>query len=311
MLLYVKGNLFESPAHVLVNTVNTVGIMGRGIAKTFKSIFPDMFKKYQQLCEEKKIVVGKLWLFKTPNKWILNFPTKIKWQESSKIEFIESGLQTFVDNYADLGITSIAFPPLGCGNGSLNWEKQVQPLMEKYLKNLPIDVFIYLYNDNDEVPEHINIKEVKKWLRSEPRSLGFSEVWEDLKEIIGSGLKLNTKIFRTEVEYRLNSDHKESIRIEIKLNNDNNSNKSIFIYYEELIEIWSIIRNYGFITHKIMPYNYGKCFDEIITLFLKLPYCEEVIISKKYSDLDKSFIGLQLNELNLPEAEIPQLELQF
>jgi O-acetyl-ADP-ribose deacetylase (regulator of RNase III) len=304
----VKGNLFESPAHVLVNTVNTVGIMGKGIAKTFKSIYPDMFSKYQQLCEEKKIVTGKLWLFKTPNKWILNFPTKIHWKEASKIEYVESGLQAFVDNYADLGITSIAFPPLGCGNGSLNWKEQVQPLMEKYLKKLPIDVFIYLYSDGDEEPEHTNIKEIKKWLRSEPKSLGFGEVWDDLREIVGSGLKIKTTISKKEAEYLLSTEHEDNrMGIEIK----DISNNTIFIYYEELVEIWSIIRNYGFITGKILPYNYGQYFDEIISLFLKLPYCEEVNINKKYSDLDNSSIGLQLSELNLPKTEIPQLEMQF
>ena len=162
MLSYVKGNLFESPAHVLVNTVNTVGIMGKGIAKTFKSIYPDMFKTYQKLCEEKKIDIGKLWLYKTNNKWILHFPTKKHWRSPSKVEFVESGLQNFVNNYADLGITNIAFPPLGCGNGELNWEKQVQPLMEKYLKGLPIDVFVYLYDAKDEEkPEHKNIAKLK------------------------------------------------------------------------------------------------------------------------------------------------------
>jgi len=116
--------------------------MGKGIAKEFKKIYPEMFKEYQKLCEKKKLTVGKLWLYKTKNKWILNFPTKTTWRKPSKLEYIESGLKTFIKGYAKFGIISIAFPPLGCGNGELDWDKQVRPLMEKYLKSIPIDIFI-------------------------------------------------------------------------------------------------------------------------------------------------------------------------
>ncbi|MCC7430560.1 macro domain-containing protein, partial [bacterium] len=80
MINYIKGSLFESPAKVLVNTVNTVGAMGKGIAKTFKLLYPEMFEAYQKLCENKQFKVGELWLYKTPNKWILNFPTKKHWK---------------------------------------------------------------------------------------------------------------------------------------------------------------------------------------------------------------------------------------
>ncbi len=177
MLVYIVGNLFESPAQVLVNTVNTVGIMGKGIAKDFKIIYPEMFKQYQQLCENQELTVGKLWLYRTDNKWILNFPTKTTWRQPSKLEYIEAGLKAFVRGYAERGITSIAFPKPGCGNGELDWENQVQPLMEKYLKKLPIDIFIYLHNKKNRTPEHRDIKAMAKWLRSNPEFLGVSEVW--------------------------------------------------------------------------------------------------------------------------------------
>jgi len=80
MITFVKGNLFESPAKVLVNTVNTVGVMGKGIAKTFKEIYPDMFKEYQGFCEKGQFKIGQLWLYTTKHKWILNFPTKKQWR---------------------------------------------------------------------------------------------------------------------------------------------------------------------------------------------------------------------------------------
>src|SRR5437773_477164 len=114
MITYVKGTLFESPAKTLVNTVNTVGVMGKGIAKRFKEIYPEMFSKYQHLCENKQLQIGKLWLYKTEHKWILNFPTKVHWRQPSRPEYIEEGLRAFAASYPTQGITSIAFPRLGC-----------------------------------------------------------------------------------------------------------------------------------------------------------------------------------------------------
>ncbi|GAA0615572.1 hypothetical protein GCM10009001_36010 [Virgibacillus siamensis] len=96
MITYVRKDIFESPAQVLVNTVNTVGVMGKGIAKTFKIMYPDMFKQYQILCEDNQLTVGKLWIFKTEHKWILNFPTKTHWRSPSKLAYIEEGLKKFV-----------------------------------------------------------------------------------------------------------------------------------------------------------------------------------------------------------------------
>ena len=153
MITYVSGNLFDSPAQVLVNTVNTVGVMGKGIAKEFKEIYPEMFNRYQALCESGDFSIGKLWLYKTPNKWILNFPTKKDWRQPSRPEYIQVGLAKFVESYSDFGIHSIAFPALGCGNGELDFDSQVRPQMEKHLSDLPIDIFVYLY-EGDPFVEH-------------------------------------------------------------------------------------------------------------------------------------------------------------
>jgi O-acetyl-ADP-ribose deacetylase (regulator of RNase III) len=144
MILYVSSSLFTSPAQVLVNTVNTVGVMGKGIALEFKKLYPEMFREYQELCETGKLSIGKLHLFKSPNKWVLNFPTKQHWRHPSKVEYIEAGLVEFSRRYAQWGIHSIAFPALGCGNGRLDFASQVQPVMHKYLGRLPIEVFIHL-----------------------------------------------------------------------------------------------------------------------------------------------------------------------
>ena len=127
---------------------------GKGIALEFKQIYPEMFREYRELCERGQLDIGKLHLYKTPHKWILNFPTKKHWRQPSRVEYIEKGLQTFQRLRAEKGITSAAFPPLGCGNGQLDFETQVKPLMERYLGSLPISTFIYPEKPRVGAPEH-------------------------------------------------------------------------------------------------------------------------------------------------------------
>lgn len=147
MIRYLTGDLLASSAQVLVNPVNVVGVMGKGLAKQFKDHYPEMFKEYAQVCKAGDLDIGLLWIYKTADKWILNFPTKKHYKDPSKFEYVELGLKKFVDSYETLGITSIAFPQLGCGLGGLNWESQVKPLMELQLTDLPIDIQIYVQEE--------------------------------------------------------------------------------------------------------------------------------------------------------------------
>src|SRR4029078_8700192 len=129
MLVYLRTDLFTSPAQTLVNTVNTVGVMGKGIAKTVKERYAEMFRIYREYCDRGELRTGSLMLWRGPDRWVLNFPTKTTWRLPSGIEYIESGLRRFMETYEELGITSASFPPLGCGNGNLDWH-EVKPLME-------------------------------------------------------------------------------------------------------------------------------------------------------------------------------------
>lgn len=180
MIEYVEGNIFNSPAQVIVNPVNTVGVMGKGIALEFKNRYPIMFEKYKTACEKHMLTIGKLMLVSAPDHLLLLFPTKESWRYPSKLSYIELGLKRFCDYYAQRGITSIAFPKLGCGNGELDWE-EVKPLMERYLKDLPIDVYIYLDKGKLGEPEHIHPKEMQEWLRKNARDLSFFGVADDIR----------------------------------------------------------------------------------------------------------------------------------
>jgi len=137
------GNLLDSKAQTLVNTVNCVGIMGKGIALEFRKKFPEMFKDYEIRCKRKEVKLGEPYLYKSLiPPWILNFPTKDHWRSVSRIEDIIKGLEYLVHHYKEWVITSIAVPPLGCGHGQLEW-RIVGPTLFRFLKKLDIPVELY------------------------------------------------------------------------------------------------------------------------------------------------------------------------
>lgn len=133
-----------------------------------------MFREYRDLCEARALRIGNLHLWRSDTRWVLNFPTKTTWKLPSKIEYIEHGLQKFVAAYKDLGITSVSFPPLGCGNGNLNWE-DVRPLMERYLARVSIPVYIHdIQVPSDFVAEHKERVRIPE---------DFAEFSEDLRKL--------------------------------------------------------------------------------------------------------------------------------
>lgn len=143
----IKGNIFNTKKQTVVNTVNCVGVMGKGIALVYKLRYPKMFDLYQEYCEKKMITIGKLWLYNKEENvpWVLNFPTKYHWKYPSKMEYIEKGLKKFVETYKEKGIMSIAFPLLGTHNGGLE-KTEILTLMTKYLNQCDIPIEIYEYD---------------------------------------------------------------------------------------------------------------------------------------------------------------------
>ena len=137
------GDILKSKAQTLINTVNCVGIMGKGIALEFKNRFPEMFKDYTEKCERKEVKLGAPYIYKTifPPQ-IVNFATKDHWKSVAKISDIEYGLQYLLAHYKEWGVTSLAIPPLGCGNGQLEW-KAVGPLIYRFAKQMNIPVEMY------------------------------------------------------------------------------------------------------------------------------------------------------------------------
>lgn len=264
MITYVKGSLFESPAPVLVNTVNTAGVMGKGIAKEFKQYFPEMFEEYQRLCEDGTLVIGSLHFYRGPHKSVLNFPTKRNWRQRARLDDVKAGFETFVASYQDYSISSIAFPQLGCGNGELDWERDVRPLMEQHLRHLPIDVYIHIYAGDPNVPEHRDVRATKQWLRSEPTSLAFSEVWDDLKAFAASpGPGRSWSVLEDPAfDSFLAIDGEEGVKL---------------ISRDDLLDIWQPLRSYGFLSVDFLPDAFRAMGMDLLGVLRELPYIEPAV----------------------------------
>ena len=147
MITYTQGNLLEADAEALVNAVNTVGIMGKGIALMFKERFPDNMAAYAAACKQQQVQTGRMFITETDEpigpRWIVNFPTKQHWRSRSQMQWIEDGLADLRDFIEKNDVRSIAIPPLGSGNGGLNWA-EVKPHIETTLGDLKgVHILIY------------------------------------------------------------------------------------------------------------------------------------------------------------------------
>lgn len=275
MLTYLRGDLLSSPAQVLVNTVNTVGVMGKGIAFQFKNKYPNMFIAYREACEKHLLDVGKLYLWKSPKKWVLMFPTKKHWRNPSKLEYIESGLEKLVKNYERLGIESIAFPKLGCGNGNLKWS-EVKPLMEKYLKPLPIRIYIYIDNYIINTPEHEDVG-FANWLHHNPKDMSFNEIKEELQSIIQNNSQLLLNDGRIK--------NIEWIGDAVTITNGH----QISIKDEEFCDFWDYMRNVGIIELDSIPEIYSEYSEILLALLSKLKYLQPILAANDEKKINTGY----------------------
>ncbi|CAN5119437.1 macro domain-containing protein [soil metagenome] len=147
MITFASGDLLQSGAEAIINTVNCVGVMGKGIALQFKQAFPRNYDAYRRACEAGEVRLGEMFVFDTGSminpRWIINFPTKGHWKANSRLEDIVTGLEDLKRVIVDRGIRSIAVPPLGCGNGGLDW-RDVEPAIRQALGDLT-DVDVRLF----------------------------------------------------------------------------------------------------------------------------------------------------------------------
>lgn len=232
----IKGNIFTTKCQTIVNAVNCIGVMGSGIALEFKLRYPEMFDRYLNLCDTKQLDIGKLWIYKAPKNWVLNFPTKKHWKYPSRIEYLEAGLQKFADTYEERGITSIAFPLLGADRGGIE-PQQSQELLVRYLNPLDIHAEIYQYDPNakddlyedfakklqnqtiDQIVEATRLR--KNYVEKVIEAIEIQNIHQinQLGQVKGIGIKTIEKIFAYafhRTDDQCNSNDKQSqIRLEL------------------------------------------------------------------------------------------------
>ncbi|AMC61821.1 hypothetical protein RN09_0073 [Mycobacterium tuberculosis variant africanum] len=147
MITYGSGDLLRADTEALVNTVNCVGVMGKGIALQFKRRYPEMFTAYEKACKRGEVTIGKMFVVDTGQldgpKHIINFPTKKHWRAPSKLAYIDAGLIDLIRVIRELNIASVAVPPLGVGNGGLDWEDVEQRLVSAFQQLPDVDAVIY------------------------------------------------------------------------------------------------------------------------------------------------------------------------
>lgn len=269
MLIYRRTSILESPAQTLVNTVNCVGVMGKGLAHAFREREPDMYKQYKQVCDQKALAPGKLWLWRGSGSWILNFPTKVHWRNPSRLEWIEQGLEKFLSAYEAQGITEISFPRLGCGNGNLNWE-DVRPLMENYLSKVKIPVYIHDFTVDVGFPEHLEA--VATAMKLVPATDGsFDSFVASIEQVLTlSGGQFSTLGSHEEFHARMDSERRLAIET---------ASSSCFLEEEDLRGVWFDLQS-GLVTKRKAGWSVSGGGEPLLSLLSVLPTARPVQIQR-------------------------------
>ena len=176
MIEYKTGDILAEDAEALVNTVNCVGVMGRGIALQFKKAFPENFKAYAAACKRETVKPGRMFVFETGRldnpRYVINFPTKRHWRGKSRIEDIEIGLEALAQKIRELGVRSVAIPPLGSGLGGLDWN-HVRPRIEEALADFDdVRLIVFKPNGSPEANKMVRNREVPKMTQGRAALVG-------------------------------------------------------------------------------------------------------------------------------------------
>lgn len=297
MLIYRRTSLLESPAQTLVNTVNCVGVMGKGLAQAFKDRDPAMFSSYRRVCEQGLLEPGKLWLWRGADNWTLNFPTKMHWRNPSKLEWIESGLKKFADAYEAQGIKEISFPRLGCGNGGLDWE-DVRPLMQHYLQPLPIPIFIHDYSVDVGLPEHL--ERIAETIRNAlPANPTFETFMESLKRAVDLGGSEFVELSTSE-RFGASMDAEGDLRIE--------SSEGVWEFApEDLRGVWYGLQT-GLVTKEKASWSVIGGGRPLLSILSVLPHVRPIEIQRSNSDVSELAVELTPETRRILAA--PQSEAQ-
>ena len=305
VIKYTKGNIFDSQCQAIINTVNCEGKMGKGLAYQFKKKFPEMEQDYVKVCLNGELYPGKLHIYQEKNFLIINFPTKKKWREKSKIEYIIIGLRKLKEEIVKRGINSVAIPPLGAGNGGLNWN-EVKTEINRELLDIE-DVVFEVY----EPSTNINKKGKEPEINFDVLILAY--ICKNLKKVDSSNLKSVVKLLSI---FSLGT---------MKIANLKNSTKTMksfkeFYSLKDYSEIYKLI-NSKLISNSIelkkrkwenvdilieLVNDYPEYISDIINFLYKIQN-KSIIDNKNTNEIKEILIKNQLLSINLLE----ELEINY
>lgn len=277
MITYVYGDLFYSPARVLVNPVNTVGTMGTGLAQDFKRFYPDMYAQYEAHCQDDQLNIGQLMLYKTPHKWVLNIPIKRHAKAGSRLEYIEAGLKKFTIACAEFDFVSVSFPQLGTEAGDLAWD-EVRPLMESYLAPLPASIYIHDRTPTPYTPEKRSLHTLRNWLTHLPQQITFDQFWEAMDEVVREGRDWQT--LTGAQAFSVVVTHKQG-RQRLSLKITPARAETIFLPETQLRDLWHYVRRAGYVLPQNLPAGLEAYADYIVALLAALPYLQPVQLAPR------------------------------
>lgn len=281
MITLVYGDLFYSPARVLVNPVDVTGAMKTGLAADFKWFFPAMFEAYRDHCQTDRFHIGQLMLYKTPHRWILNLPVKRHWRAEATLETIEQGLTLFESAYADYGLTSVSFPLFGTEESdSPLVTDEVLSLMRAYLDPLPIPVYVHHLPQTDSANTARNRRVLRHWLNGQPVLVDFARFQTDILKLVRERDDFQTddghgfRVTATEASGRQRFSLKISPR----------RGESIFLPETQLRDVWQHVRRAGYVLPQTLPSGLDTHAPFLVALLAELPYVQPVRLAAPGSD---------------------------
>jgi hypothetical protein len=278
MITYVYGDLFTSPARVLVNLVNTVGTMSGDQGEVFRSVYPAMFAQYQRLCEADQLSVGQAFLHRTAHKWILNIAVKRHFRAHVRLDAVELVLQKLATLYAEYGFTSISLNALGVGDGIASLE-DVRLLLTSYLGTLPIMVFVHLPADSSLPEARHNITTLSKWLLGRPQTIPFETFWRGVSSLVRRHPQMVTLDGQRPFGLSFRRDETNPRLMSLKIMPEDR--EAFFMPQSLLRDLWQYVVLAGYVYPANLPHGMETYSAEIVALLSRLSYMRPLKIASQ------------------------------
>lgn len=266
MIIDTSGDLFLSTAKTLLNPVNSVGVMSRGISREFKRSFPTMYTSYKTLCDAGQLTIGDVWLYTSMHKWVLNVPIRKHWRSHARLEHLERGLQKIVSIYAEQGITSLAVPRLDDELAPLAWD-EVRPLLNAYLGPLPIPVYLVAHAPSAQRSR----ASVKRWLAGYPQSVSVNRFTRDLDKLLTKQTAFQRLDDGSSFQAHM-TDNSRGRSLVLEPENG----PSITLYGSNLTDLWLYVRAAGSVQPLHLPNGLAAAAPWLIALLSALPYLDPI-----------------------------------